>query len=61
MLFITYTKVTMVTWIKCKISMMHAMVDVYCMDKAVWNSYQAAQEGISISYRDSYRLHVKPL
>jgi len=49
MLFITCTRVTMVTWIKCIISMMHAMVDVYCMDKAVVMEYQAAQEGISIS------------
>ena len=34
------------------ISMMHAMVDVYRMDKAVVMEHQAAQEGISISYRD---------
>ena len=34
------------------ISMMHAMVDVYHMDKAVVMEYQASQEGISISYRD---------
>jgi len=54
MLFITCTRVTMVTWIKCIISMMHAMVDVYCMDKAVVMEYQAAQEGIGISYRDSW-------
>ena len=34
------------------ISMMHAMVDVYRMDKAVVMEYQASQEGVSISYRD---------
>lgn len=34
------------------ISMIHAMVDVYRMDKAAVMEYQAAQEGISISYRD---------
>ena len=27
------------------ISMMHVMVDVYCMDKAVVMEYQASQEG----------------
>jgi len=49
MLFITYIRVTMITWIKCIISMMHRMVDVYCMDKAVVMEYQVAQEGISTS------------
>ena len=34
------------------ISMIHAMVDVYHMDKAAVMEYQAVQEGISISYRD---------
>ena len=34
------------------ISMIHAMVDVYHIDKAVVMEYQAVQEGISISYRD---------
>lgn len=34
------------------ISMTHAMVDVYRMDKAVVMEYQAAQERISTTYRD---------
>ena len=36
------------------ISMMHAMVDVYRMDKAVVMEYQASQEGISI-----YTYHIE--